>query len=73
MFVTVLRLSYGRDACSNAFKFCLVDKYFFSSPTLILSPATLGAIGQGMSFRVDSIIFFVIMTNYHHVSKETNS
>ena len=75
MFVTVLglRLNYGRDACSNAFKFCLVDKYFFSSPTLILSPATLGAIGQGMSFRVDSIILFGIMTNYHHISKETKS
>ena len=66
MFVTVLRLNYGRDACSNAFKFCLVDKYFFSSSTLILSPATLGAIDQGMSSRVDSIILFDITTKTFH-------
>ena len=66
MFViVVLRLNYGRDDCSllsNAFKFCLVDKQFFSSPTLILSPATLGAIYQEVSFRVDSIILFGITT-----------
>ena len=51
----------------------LLTSIFFSSPTLILSPATLGAVGQGMSFRVDSIILIGIMTNYHHLSKETKS
>ena len=66
MFViVVLRLIYGRDDCSllrNAFKFCLVDKNFFPSPTLILSRATLGAIDQEVSFRVDLIILFAITT-----------
>ena len=38
----------------------LLTIIFFSSPTLILSPATLGAIDQEVSFRVDSIILFGI-------------
>ena len=62
MFViVVLRLIYGRDDCSllrNAF----LDKNFFPSPTLILSRATLGAIDQEVSFRVDLIILFAITT-----------
>ena len=66
MFViVVLRLIYGRDDCSllrNAFKFCLVDTNFFPSPTLILSRATLGAIDQEVSFRVDLIILFAFTT-----------
>ena len=51
----------------------LLTSIFFSSLTLILSPATLGAIGQEMPFRVDPIILFGIMTNNHHLSNETKS
>ena len=39
-----------------------LTRILFPSPTLILSPATLGAIDQEVSFRVDLIILLAIKT-----------